>query len=446
MKQKIVDEILKHNNENNQTVVQIATGIGKYSIIESLVTEFIQNKRFIRLLILTDRYELQIQFQQIIQKIISKIKPINLSYKIEKYDELKEDICLSGYNYIIFDNADSISKEVYETICKINEESKKILFYTRKNEWLDEMRNFQYVFKHIETYDINNEDMYIDIFRRIGFDNIKRQVAIEKDGIIMNADFEITKGENIVVVNVVNYKDRFVSKDIIDNIITNIILLKRVTMFQPKSIQICLILTCEIDDKIKEGLYEKYNATILDIRNLIYICQSNNKLIEQLEKSVFYPINNIKAEVPINKIFEIPKNYEMQIDIKEKEYKTKRLIEELLNIKPGKQDKSDKEYEKTCTKIIKYLFESEFTQMKEQLETDDDLFIMDLICGIKGSKSFWRILIEHYNTRFIVFEYKNYSEELKQNNIVITEKYLFNSALRNVAIVISRFRIFKKCN
>ena len=84
--------------------------------------------------------------------------------------------------------------------------------------------------------------------------------------------------------------------------------------------------------------------------------------------------------------------------------------------------------------------------MKEQLETDDDLFIMDLICGIKGSKSFWRILIEHYNTRFIVFEYKNYSEELKQNNIVITEKYLFNSALRNVAIVISRFRIFKKCN
>ena len=319
MKQKIVDEILKHNNENNQTVVQIATGIGKYSIIESLVTEFIQNKRFIRLLILTDRYELQIQFQQIIQKIISKIKPINLSYKIEKYDELKEDICLSGYNYIIFDNADSISKEVYETICKINEESKKILFYTRKNEWLDEMRNFQYVFKHIETYDINNEDMYIDIFRRIGFDNIKRQVAIEKDGIIMNADFEITKGENIVVVNVVNYKDRFVSKDIIDNIITNIILLKRVTMFQPKSIQICLILTCEIDDKIKEGLYEKYNATILDIRNLIYICQSNNKLIEQLEKSVFYPINNIKAEVPINKIFEIPKNYEMQIDIKEKE-------------------------------------------------------------------------------------------------------------------------------
>ena len=65
---------------------------------------------------------------------------------------------------------------------------------------------------------------------------------------------------------------------------------------------------------------------------------------------------------------------------------------------------------------------------------------MDLLCGLKGSSTFWRILIEHYNSRFIVFEYKNYKEEINQNNIFVTEKYLFNSALRNVAIIISRIR------
>ena len=38
----------------------------------------------------------------------------------------------------------------------------------------------------------------------------------------------------------------------------------------------------------------------------------------------------------------------------------------------------------------------------------------------------------------MVFEFKNYTEEIDQNLIYITEKYLFDAALRNVAIIISR--------
>ena len=34
--------------------------------------------------------------------------------------------------------------------------------------------------------------------------------------------------------------------------------------------------------------------------------------------------------------------------------------------------------------------------------------------------------------------FKNYSKEIDQNLIYITEKYLFDAALRNVAIIISR--------
>ena len=50
----------------------------------------------------------------------------------------------------------------------------------------------------------------------------------------------------------------------------------------------------------------------------------------------------------------------------------------------------------------------------------------------------WQMLVQHYHSYFVVFEFKNYSEEIDQNLIYITEKYLFDAALRNVAFIISR--------
>ena len=60
-----------------------------------------------------------------------------------------------------------------------------------------------------------------------------------------------------------------------------------------------------------------------------------------------------------------------------------------------------------------------------------------MLCTLKGSSAFWELLITHYNSRFVVFEYKNHTPEISQNLIFITEKYLFNAALRNVAIILS---------
>lgn len=66
------------------------------------------------------------------------------------------------------------------------------------------------------------------------------------------------------------------------------------------------------------------------------------------------------------------------------------------------------------------------------------MFRMDLLCSLKGTTEFWKFLISFYHTKFVVFEYKNYSECISQNLIYITEKYLFPVALRNVAFIISR--------
>lgn len=43
-----------------------------------------------------------------------------------------------------------------------------------------------------------------------------------------------------------------------------------------------------------------------------------------------------------------------------------------------------------------------------------------------------------FNTKYIVFEFKNYENKISQNEIYTTEKYLYDTALRKVAIIISR--------
>ena len=66
------------------------------------------------------------------------------------------------------------------------------------------------------------------------------------------------------------------------------------------------------------------------------------------------------------------------------------------------------------------------------------MFQMDMICSLKGISDIWKIFLSYYRSRYVVFEFKNYSESIDQNLIYITEKYLFDAALRNVAFIISR--------
>ena len=49
------------------------------------------------------------------------------------------------------------------------------------------------------------------------------------------------------------------------------------------------------------------------------------------------------------------------------------------------------------------LFKAEFTRMSEQNSTEDKMFRIDLLCGLKGSSEFWKILIQHYNGKVFHF-------------------------------------------
>lgn len=140
-------------------------------------------------------------------------------------------------------------------------------------------------------------------------------------------------------------------------------------------------------------------------------------------------------EIDINRLFEDDKKsiYTEKSTI---DNISERYCNEIENIICGRE--SFVEYENKCAEILKYLFDENLNGWNKQLRTDDELNRYDLICRVKRGNEFWEFLINEFHSRYIVFEFKNYCNKVKQTQVYTTEKYLFQKALRNVCFMISR--------
>lgn len=196
-----------------------------------------------------------------------------------------------------------------------------------------------------------------------------------------------------------------------------------------------LILFGEIAESYKQEIFAQNRVTIWDMANLIYYAKESPQLLERLAQLSFFPIAGIE---PVPSQGWQPIRGEKRHTEEETVPGTPEESLEHRLRRCGVGRAYDKEYEQLCSEIVRYLFREEFAIASDQHKTGDRLFRMDLICSLKGSSAFWELLIRHYNSRFIVFEYKNYGRPLQQNLIYTTEKYLFDAALRNVAVIISR--------
>lgn len=112
------------------------------------------------------------------------------------------------------------------------------------------------------------------------------------------------------------------------------------------------------------------------------------------------------------------------------------LISTLENTETGKDCYS--KFEDIGFKILNFLFEDDLSVWDKQKRTDDELSRFDLICRIKSNDDFWKTMVTSFFSRFILFEFKNYSEPIKQGQIYTTERYLFPKALRGIGIIITR--------
>jgi hypothetical protein len=95
-------------------------------------------------------------------------------------------------------------------------------------------------------------------------------------------------------------------------------------------------------------------------------------------------------------------------------------------------------YEDLCRRILRYLFPAELQGWRAQQRTDDGLNRFDFVCRVNPITDFWGFLVHQLNSRYILFEFKNYAGPLKQGQVLTTEKYLLEKALRRASIILSR--------
>ena len=185
---------------------------------------------------------------------------------------------------------------------------------------------------------------------------------------------------------------------------------------------------CTNDQRIEAA---SQNITILDLSNILFLFKINDNLLQHLLELLDFSIANItplKPSIP----FDIPEKH------KSKYATLSKWQEEFISIPPG--EKMFRKYEKLCTKALKYLFNDYLNIWEEQKISNENLYRFDLICKIKNNikDDFFETINQYFNTRYIIFDFKNYTDQITQQEIYTTEKYLYDKALRKVAIIISR--------
>lgn len=179
--------------------------------------------------------------------------------------------------------------------------------------------------------------------------------------------------------------------------------------------------------KLKENILSKYKELIIiDLPNLLYATQYNKKLYNNILSILPETTDNIYEE----------KGF-LESDILRHGCYLENLIGELKSCEKGKE--LFRKYEEICNDLLKSIFENDLCLWQEQKKSNHNLYRFDLICRIKedNKSSFWSIIEKHFNSKYIIFEFKNYSNEITQKEIYTTEKYLYAKALRSVAIIIS---------
>lgn len=433
--------------------IYLSTGLGRTAIIVSSVQLILQNRN-VSVAILSPRRVMCDQLQMAcVNSFINNEIAMHLNeFKsqeilITTYQEVvKSEFDLGVFDIVICNDAQFLKTDGY--ISLLGGSRTKFLGILQNNEsskeWFsDAICLFSYTvadaLKDGYTGYFSEKDFIqqflILLLKKYGFNNILQDVKLgNKNSNSYRADIVAKKGISDVVIEVKLYRNLYVSQTIISNALSQILNYKELVLQDGKKEKnvFILVLLCEVDDKLQEEYFKRENIVIWDINNLLYMCYGDKELSNLLVKCMPYPMIDLELQKPLylNGIEREEANISSAV--------AESYFYRLQKCKSGKENQSDKEYERICTDIIKFLFETEFYKVSEQHKTEDEMFRMDLLCSLKGTTEFWRFLISFYHTRFVVFEYKNYKEPISQNLIYITEKYLFPVALRNVAFIVSR--------
>lgn len=272
------------------------------------------------------------------------------------------------------------------------------------------------------------------IFEHNGF---KTKVPSEEKGY----DFLASIDNTFAYVEVKFYKSKLPKLDLLRQAYRRLLSQK-----DKENAKLILVVSSYVTPSLKEEVFKESGVIIWDAKTLFALAFDFSTIYYDLESILISAFNGKLDDLiivdPNYKSTIIPslKNASTNIKQKKTDDKGKKLCKELNALNPGRNDAV--KFEDKCTEILKYLFDNntDLTLWKLQPTTDDGLHRFDLLCRIISSheNTFWTELAHDFHTRYVLFEFKNYTDEIKQGQIYTTEKYLFLTALRSVSFIIAR--------
>lgn len=441
-------------------VVEMATGTGIISVLIKTL-EFLLATQGKKILVVVKHLSIK---EQLINELSTKYGHIDESIVIEteqkiikNYKEnIREEDVVVFYDIVI-------SKKLYDSLsCK---SKTVIVFSLNDNQFIQNSEDTRRLFTPKETiYSYTFKDAISDGYitpamnanaRSFAFELYSRRLLQEfgftQVDCLNNSncnvwDLVLEKDKNKIWVECKAYKSQVVSPSVANELLKTLVMRKLKQEVAPED-EILLIVSSSIPTFKKDELYKRHKIIVWDIENLVFYSKDNALLLKQLSQIAYFPIENIigqpSAETKWAKLFSVCGEDKNVKSAKEETTNSNLLINRLTNCAAGR--KNSREYEEVCEDIIRHLFEATyFNRLTSQHKTKDEHFRMDLIGSLKTTDKkdsihpFWQMLVQHYNSHFVVFEFKNYSKKIDQNLIYTTEKYLFDAALRNVAFIISK--------
>lgn len=112
------------------------------------------------------------------------------------------------------------------------------------------------------------------------------------------------------------------------------------------------------------------------------------------------------------------------------------LIARLEALSPGRD--SFREFEDLCVEILNYAFFPQLGIPSVQSRSEDGLDIRDAVFPIASDQAFWQEIKRTCTTRFMVAEFKNYTESIRQREVESIQQYLYSKAMRMFGVLCSR--------
>ena len=196
-----------------------------------------------------------------------------------------------------------------------------------------------------------------------------------------------------------------------------------------------LVVSCQLPPALRLTFEEKFSITFVDRADLLNWAAKAPELLDELNSLLESDPNatpgaSARHGEPTQTSKRLPEASPPE------DTRGSDLCRELRALKRGKTTWSA--YEDLCDRILRYLFPNDLHGWHRQKRTDDGLNRFDYVCRIRPTTDFWQFLLHHLDSRYVLFEFKNYTAKIKQGQILTTEKYLLERGLRRVAIVISR--------